>query len=91
MNLLKERDGSEMVPHAAHPLLLLHVRSAKAAAANELGARVKDAPVVYDDCLGGAAVRQGHARRKAHGSGTLPGASLNCTFIDGSSITRCSF
>ncbi len=39
------------MPNAAHPLFLLHVRPAQAAAAHELRARVKHAPVVDHNSL----------------------------------------
>ena len=50
-NSFKMRGGSYEMPNAAHPLFLLHVRPAQAAAAHELRARVKHAPVVDDDRL----------------------------------------
>ena len=45
-NSFKMRGGSYEMHNAAHPFFLLNVRPAKAAAAYELRARVKHAPVV---------------------------------------------
>jgi hypothetical protein len=51
LNSFKMRGGRYEMPNAAHPLFLLHVRPAQAAAAHELRARVKHASVVDHNSL----------------------------------------